>query len=190
MKSSVWIILFSLFFQIAFSQQKQGGSSPAIDLSEKPGFISDGIKGTQAGSEIYAIELFPGQIYSGWWYCWSNGGTVSGVNKESPEVTWLSVTPKNITSTACTDIIPVKYSFVAPATEGLYVTTIIDSLGRWDSVRVELKVTKSPVILHSTRAFGVNKESLTFKSYLRYPPIEHRKQYLRNGLFSDRYNAL
>jgi len=48
---------------------------------------------------------------------------------------------KKFTSTDCSNIIPVKYSFVAPMTEGIYITTIADSLNNWDSVRVELTVT-------------------------------------------------
>ncbi|MCJ7449134.1 MAG: T9SS type A sorting domain-containing protein [Bacteroidales bacterium] len=172
MKSTVLLLLFILLSQVLFPQQKGGVSSPAFDLTEQPKVISSEIKGVQVGvTKTYQLELFPGQVFNGWWYNWSNGGTISCVQKEYPEdVTWLSVTPKKFTSTGCDSIVPVKYYFVAPMTEGIYITTIADSLKNWDSVRVELTVTKSPKNC-TIRKFGVNQDFLTYKNYLRYTPF-------------------
>ena len=170
MKSTAFLLLFVLSTQVVIPQQKSGVSSPAYDPSEQPKFISGETKGIQVGVKTYQLELFPGQVFDGWYYNWSKGGPISCNQKEYPvDVTWLNVTPKKFTSVDCYDIIPVKYAFVAPMTEGIYITTIADSLNRWDSVRVELTVTKSPKN-YAIRKFGVNKDTLTYKNFIKYTP--------------------
>ena len=166
------VIIFSLIAQVAFPQQEGGGSSPSSDnFTIQPPEFSSETKGIQVGIKTYQLELFPGQVFNGWYYNWSNGGILSCNQKEYPEnVTWLDVTPKKFTSTGCTDIIPVKYSFVAPMTEGIYITTIADSLNHWDSLRVILKVTSSPEN-HIKKNIGINQDLVSYKSYLSNTPF-------------------
>ena len=171
MKSASFFLIFVLSTQVAIPQQKGGVSSPAYDPSEQPKFNSGETKSVQVGVTTYQLELFPGQVFNGWYYNWTNDVPLSCNQKEYPEdVPWLSVTPKKFTSTSCTNIIPVKYSFIAPMTEGIYITTIADSLKNWDSVRVKLTVTKSPKN-YTLRKFGVNTDSLKYKSYLKHVPF-------------------
>jgi hypothetical protein len=103
-------------------------------------------KGSAQISEnsAYVLELFPGQSFDGWWYFWSGGDPVSAQLEESPEVSWLSVSPSTFTSTSCRDIINVTYSFTAPTTPGQYTTTIIDQNGNWEDHPVELYVRDAP----------------------------------------------
>lgn len=95
-------------------------------------------------NSAYVLELFPGQSFDGWWYFWSEGDPLSAQLVETPEVSWLSVSPSTFTSNSCTDIVNVKYSFTAPDTPGKYTTTIIDQNGNWEDDLVELYVTDTP----------------------------------------------
>jgi len=98
----------------------------------------------------YQIELFPGQVFDGWYYYWSENGTDSANLKTNSNVSWLTVTPVKFTSTACT-VIPVKYSFTAPNNPGIYQVTIADSNGNWSNIVVELIVSNSPTIFTITK---------------------------------------
>lgn len=120
--------------------------------------------------EDYIIELFPGQEFDGWYYYWAIGGIKNCNLKEYPEVGWLSVSPNTFTSTGCTNIIPVKYSFIAPMEEGVYVSNLIDNNGTWDTMRVELTVTKSPKNC-IIRRIGINQDVLSYKSMMKNPAL-------------------
>ena len=171
MKTIIWILLFSLFAQVAFPQSKGSFRRTNNDSFERKQESSAKVKTIQnKGSNDYILELFPGQLFIGWCYCWSNGGSLTGNYKVNPEVGWLSVKPNKFTSTGCADIIPLKYSFVAPMKEGVYITNLIDSTGNWGTQRIELRVTKSPKDNIITRKIGINQNSISYKSYLwNYP---------------------
>jgi hypothetical protein len=167
MKSTIWLILFSLLAQAAFSQQKGGSGRAYYNDFEQIQNNSNNVKSTQnKGMEDYKLELFPGQVFTGWYYFWSNGGIKNCNLKENPVTGWLSITPNKFTSTGCTNIIPVKVSFIAPMGEGVYISNLVDSTANWDTVRVEVKVTTSPVN-HIKKKFGINQDSISFKSFLR-----------------------
>jgi hypothetical protein len=167
MKSIFGLILFSFFVQTAFSQQKGGSGRAYNNDFEQIQNNSNSVKSIQyKGLEDYKLELFPGQVFTGWYYFWSNGGIKNCNFKKNPETGWLSITPNKFTSTGCTNIIPVKFSFIAPLEEGVSVSKLVDSTGNWDTLRVEVRVTKSPVN-HVKKRFGINQDSISYKSFLR-----------------------
>ena len=118
----------------------------------------------------YELELFPGQKFDGWYYFWSEGSPMSANFKETPEVSWLSINSGKFTSTGCTSIIPVKFTFNAPLSEGDYETILIDSLVHWSNLKVRVRVTSSPENC-IVRKFGVNTDSLTYKNYIKHVPF-------------------
>lgn len=129
---AVGLILFGGIIYADTSRGKMGG----LALHKGSAQITE--------NSSYDLELFPGQSFDGWWYFWSGGDPVSAQLEESPEVSWLSVSPSTFTSNSCTDIVNVKYSFTAPSTPGKYTTTVIDQNGNWDNHPVELYVTDAP----------------------------------------------
>jgi hypothetical protein len=171
MKSTVFLFLLILLSRVSFPQQKGSSSGAYNDYSEKVGINIPLMKNAPTIKlRTYPLELFPGQVYDGWWFNWSNGGTINGNLKEVPVVNWLNCTPLKFTSNGCSDIIPVKYSFVAPLTEGVYMTTVKDSMNNWDSVRVQLTVTKSPREIVNMK-YGINKDSISYKNLIVRNPM-------------------
>ena len=96
-------------------------------------------------TDQYTLELFPNQVFDGWWYYWVNTTPASAQLQESPEVSWLAVSPASFTSDTCTDVIEVRFQFTAPSTPGIYNTTINEQNGNWDNLLVTLSVTNTPV---------------------------------------------
>jgi len=93
----------------------------------------------------YQLELFPGQVFNGWYYYWSNGGSAETGNFQiNPPVSWLTISPTSFTSNSCSDIIPISYNFNAPIIPGIYTTSIEDLNGIWDDTEVTLSVTEQP----------------------------------------------
>jgi hypothetical protein len=88
----------------------------------------------------------PGQSFLGYWYYWTTGISRQANLKVSPVVSWLSLAGTNFRSSSCSDVKTVLFSFTAPSVPGTYVTTIVDSLGRWDTVSVKLVVTATPAL--------------------------------------------
>ena len=105
---------------------------------------------------VYELELFPGQVFNGWYYYWSNGGTVTGNFQINPAVTWLTISPNNFTSTSCSDIVPIAFNFTAPQTPGTYTAVIQDLNGNWENTNVTLHVTENPTTA-SVRSYQVNQ---------------------------------
>ncbi len=97
----------------------------------------------------YTLELFPGQVFTGSWYYWTDGSPLSAQLQESPEVPWLSISLATFTSDTCTDIINVMFNLTAPANPGIYTTTIVDQNGNWPNDLVTLSVTNTPVSAYS-----------------------------------------
>jgi hypothetical protein len=114
----------------------------------------------------YTLELMPGQVFDGWWYYWTLGGPLTAQLQESPDVSWLSLSPTSFTSDTCTTIVGVTYSFVAPLTPGLYTTTIVDANGNWPDQVVTLFVTASP-----TSAFIEYVQLNSGQSYTSYDTL-------------------
>jgi len=92
----------------------------------------------------YVLELMPGQVFDGWWYFWTATVPLSAQLQESPDVSWLSLSPTTFTSDTCSDVVDVKYSFIAPSTPGTYTTTIVDLNGNWANLPITLFVTNNP----------------------------------------------
>jgi|WetSurSiteA1Bulk_404760.scaffolds.fasta_scaffold01523_2 hypothetical protein len=105
---------------------------------------------------VYELELFPGQVFNGWYYYWSNSGTVSGNFQINPTVSWLNISPNNFTSTSCSDIVPIAYNFTAPQTPGTYTAVIQDLNGNWENTNVTLHVTENPTTA-LVRSYQVNQ---------------------------------
>jgi hypothetical protein len=105
---------------------------------------------------VYELELFPGQVFNGWYYYWSNSGTVSGNFQINPAVSWLNISPNNFTSTSCSDIVPIAYNFTAPQTPGTYTAVIQDLNGNWENTNVTLHVTENPTTAF-VRSYQVNQ---------------------------------
>ncbi len=95
---------------------------------------------------LYQFQLMPGQPFLGYWYFWTTGSSRSANLKLSPAVSWLALAGTKFTSASCNDVKTVLFSFTAPSVPGTYVTTIVDSLGRWDTVSVRLIVTSTPAV--------------------------------------------
>ena len=116
---------------------------------EAPGYM--GAKALKDKPQIprenfnYVLELLPGQVFDGWWYFWTLAGPLSAQLQESPDVSWLSLSPTTFTSDTCSDVVDVKYSFIAPASPGTYTTTIIDQNGNWPNQPITLFVTNNPI---------------------------------------------
>ncbi len=106
---------------------------------------------SKSGGFSYAWELFPGQTYSGWIYFWSNGGTLTADFQMMPQVSWMTVSPLDFTTTGCNDIVQMVCSFTAPSTPGIYSTILRDMNGNWADVNIQLTVTEHPTIDDSLR---------------------------------------
>jgi hypothetical protein len=132
--------------------------------------------------ELMNLELFPGQSFSTWGYCWSNNGPLSGSIKEDPEVDWGDVSPKNFTSNSCTDIVPVQFAIKAPLKEGVYKTTLIDQSGIWPNAGIILNVTNSPQNFTAIR-FGIYDDSITCRTRINYLPFNMNQ--VNNSCVSD-----
>jgi len=120
----------------------------------------------------YVLELMPGQVFDGWWYYWTLGGPLSAQLQESPDVTWLSITPTSFTSDTCTTIIDVQYSFTAPMTPGLYNTNIVDANGNWSDMGITLFVTASPTSAYIEYVQLNPGQSYTSYDTLYFTPFE------------------
>lgn len=154
MKRAVQIIfLIALTFLNLHSQIAEKS------ISGSGGTIAEIIKGVESPENVYFVyelELFPGQVFNGWYYYWSNGGTVTGNFQINPSVSWLSISPNNFTSTSCSDIVPIAYNFTAPQTPGTYNAVIQDMNGVWENTNVTLHVTENPTTAF-VRSYQVNQ---------------------------------
>lgn len=125
------------------------------------------------GGQTYNINLFPGQVFSGWYYYSANGAAAN--LSESPNVNWLSLSPNQFTSTSCSNIIPVSFNFIAPSTPGLYTTTIVDLNNNWGAFPINLTVTENPTInsYDSTVILSINEIANRYQnsSYTPFPNI-------------------
>jgi len=104
---------------------------------------------------VYNLELFPGQVFNGWFYYWSTGSTATGDFQINPSVSWLSISPNTFTSTSCSDIVPIAYNFTAPQNPGVYNAVIEDLNGIWANTNVTLSVTENPTTAF-VRSYTVN----------------------------------
>ncbi len=135
----VIIMIISLFhFSESIAKENKGGKGGIAISANKEYFF-------KPMEEYYPLELFPGQEFDGWWYFWSlETVPITAQLQESPEVSWLSISPTTFTSDSCTDIEPVKYSFTAPMTQGVYIDTVKDLNGHWDDMVIILNITEEP----------------------------------------------
>lgn len=130
-------IISQLHFNESIARENKGGMGGIAISHNKEYFF-------KPMEEYYPLELFPGQEFDGWWYFWSGGSSIAAQLQESPDVSWLSISPTTFTSDTCTDIVPVKYSFIAPMTQGVYIDTVKDLNGHWDDMVIILNVTEEP----------------------------------------------
>jgi hypothetical protein len=135
---------------------------PQIEENKFPGSggtsdeLTNGVESPDNINLVYELELFPGQVFTGWYYYWSTGGTVTGNFQITPAVSWLTISPNNFTSTSCNDIVPITYSFTAPKTTGVYNAVIQDMNGIWANTNVTLHVTENPTPTFE-RSYQVNQ---------------------------------
>jgi hypothetical protein len=130
-----WMVCSSLKAEAQHSKGKMGarslkqGSSSIIEIYD------------------YSLELFPNQEFKGWTFFSTPADSPSWTAQlqESPEVPWLSISPTTFTSDTCTDVVQVVYTFSAPATPGVYTTTIVNQVTTsWSDEVVTLRVTNTP----------------------------------------------
>ena len=175
MKSILSLVLSFLLSISAFSQKKPGSGGGFVNGMPNKLVISSektDETGTKALNEfIYELDLLPGQICEGWYYFWSTEGTQSCNFKETPETGWVSRIPRKFTSTGCTNIIPVRFAFNAPITEGSYEATLKDSLNHWSDVIVRIKVTRNPTKNSVTRRIGIYTDSVVYEDNLMHYPF-------------------
>ena len=143
LKGAGYFVLFILIFIASqtFSQSVEKNHSGFGSLSSE---LEKGIDTPSNVNLIYQLELFPGQIFKGNYYYWSDGGTKTANLQFSNTVPWLSITPSSFTSSSCSDIVRVEFNFVAPQTPGIYNTVIQDLNGNWDNTNITLSVTENP----------------------------------------------
>ena len=157
--------------QIAYSQSRGGsGSSSAVFQDQLLPFSDLLAKPATKALVNYELELLPGQKFDGWYYFWSNEGLLAANLNESPEAGWLSIDRYNFTSTGCSDIVPVRFSFTAPTEEGNYETVLIDNLGNWSDLKVRIRVTSNPASAVK-RSFGINTDSISYRHFTRWSPL-------------------
>jgi len=135
-----WNFLIILFITALFT----------LSYAGKPAGMMGGLSRTDGPSAPvenfnYILELFPGQVFGGWWYFWAGTDPLTAQLQESPEVSWLAVTPSSFTSDTCTDVVEVSFLFTAPSTPGIYTTTIIDQNSNWANLPVTISVTNAPL---------------------------------------------
>jgi hypothetical protein len=133
--STIKIILISLFLLCNNLFSKGGGSRG----------IYSSFSHKKINNFTYDIELLPGQQFKGYWYFWSDGDTDIANFTPVPSVNWVSMSPRNFTSTSCSNIIPVAFMFRAPSTPGNYQMSFVDLNDNWEPVDINLSVTKNPV---------------------------------------------
>jgi hypothetical protein len=185
MKSIVLSLLFILTVQTLFPQEKGGFGGVAVESQDQfPVYPGKTAKSLSKSLDNYEVELFPGQKFDGWYYFWSTEGTLTCNYKENPEVNWVSITPKKFTSTGCSDITPVKFSFLAPEEKGDYEVIFIDSLSNWSNLTIRLRVTSAPVSA-VIRSYGINKDSISYKHFIKRYPIN----FSTNNCIKDYLNA-
>jgi hypothetical protein len=125
--------------------------APSLDAEAQHSKGNMGARSLKHGSSSinetyqYTLELFPNQVFEGWYYYWANTTPASAQLQESPEVSWLAVSPASFTSDTCTDVIEVRFQFTAPSTPGIYNTTIVEQNGNWNNLPVTLSVTNTPI---------------------------------------------
>ncbi len=118
-----------------------------IVADEFPGRVSSLTANGMIETVNYNLQLLPGQNFTGYFYYWTNGDTLSAFLTMNPVVSWLSINPQAFTSTSCSSIVPVAFSFTAPANPGVYTTTIVDQNNNWVSINVTLNVTITPTVV-------------------------------------------
>ncbi len=152
------LILVGIFlFASGFSQEnnqvdQKGNSENKEDYTPLKkcligGFDNQGREIVQNGRADYYMELLPGKSYTGSWYYYVSGtsGTSSTANLiESPEVSWLQVSPAQFTDYVDGIATKVDYIFTTPLTTGTYTTTVVDLNGNWANKLVTLVVTETP----------------------------------------------
>ena len=143
LKGAGYFVLFILIFIASqtFSQSVEKNHSGFGSLSSE---LENGIDAPSNVNLIYQLELFPGQIFKGNYYYWSDGGTKTANLQFLNTVPWLSISPSNFTSNSCSDIVRVEFNFVAPQTPGIYDAVIQDLNGNWNNTNITLSVTENP----------------------------------------------
>ena len=135
-------ILSTILFLMSINLFSQNITSVSLKVNEKLNLYKQ-----NENIQVYYVELFPGEKFDGWIYYYSNTTQkMYGNLIESPEVEWLKVSPNNFYSAGCDsiNIIPIKYSFIAPVDTGLYQTIIKDKREFYNNLSVILHVTLQP----------------------------------------------
>lgn len=101
---------------------------------------------SRMGTTNYEITLLPNQQFTGYWYYSTNGTTTKNGNFSMASApSWLTgVSPANFSSSSCSDIVPVGFSFQAPSVPGVYTYTVFETNGNWNDMSITLTVTNTP----------------------------------------------
>jgi len=136
---SLLIIVMTNFTLLSQPKEKNfsGSSALASELSN-PALSPSDVNLT------YELELFPGRVFNGRYYYWSNGSTATANLQITPSGSWLRISPNTFTSTSCSDIVFIEYYFTAPQLPGTYTTSVHDLNGNWADTDVTLTVTETP----------------------------------------------
>ncbi len=134
---------YLLLFMLLVSQMTwaQGVAEPLMPDGSRV------INTSRMGVSNYELTLLPGQEFTGHWYYWATGtSTQTGNFLTSSTPSWLTgVSPSTFSSSSCTDIVPVGFSFKAPNTPGVYTYTVVMSGNNtWNDMGITLIVTNSP----------------------------------------------
>lgn len=96
----------------------------------------------------YNIELPPGKSFTGHFYFWSNGGSITANYAPSdPLALFVQMFPSNFTSTSCSSIVPVAFSFSAINNPGTYTKSYFDQNFVFPPINITLTVTNTPSAL-------------------------------------------
>ncbi|MGB0862476.1 MAG: T9SS type A sorting domain-containing protein [Saprospiraceae bacterium] len=149
--------ILAIFFLFVVSQTLLGQGR--IEMMSANGRMINST--SRSGATNYDITLLPGQQFTGHWYYSVNGTTTkSGNHLMTNSPTWLtSVSPSNFSSSSCSDIVPIGFSFDAPTTPGVYTYTVVEGNGNWKDMAITLTVTNTPVADTVTILGSVNQPS-------------------------------
>lgn len=95
----------------------------------------------------YNLQLVPGQTFTGYISFWNNSeAPFTSSWAEDEKTNWLlDFEPKTLTLFPCEDPVTMQYFFKAPTNIGYYSITIVDTLGIYNPIDINLTVTEQPI---------------------------------------------
>lgn len=156
----------------------------------KIGYLDpDGMSGEKGQLADYFIELLPGSSFTGSWYYYNSsttGDTSIAYLVESPDVTWLMVSPTQFSDYGDGIATRVDFIFSTPSTPGTYSTVITDANGYWQDLFITLVVTTTPTLYISVFEEQVNiNELFTWSNWTRCPAYFYFSDFNQYYYFSS-----